>query len=179
MVQIQKINENHLDRLLKEVTVLGEEIRSMQDEKQSVMDEFRMEYQRFKRGQISEQAFATSTKKVTSELAALDAKIRNSITNARQNARKTQVFIDAQRPEKIRASSGGLRKVVVRRKASLAKAKPKKARKAKRRPARRKPARKAKAKRKPARKVAKRVVKRAAKRKRVKAKKKSAKKRKG
>jgi len=141
MVNTKKFNENRLDRLLKEVTVSGEEIRSIQDEKQSVMDEFRKEHDRFKNGQISKQAFAISTRNVTNELAALDAKIRENISKAMSGSRKTHMYMSSQAPQKIRASLSGLHKAA--------------SRKAKAKPAKRKSAKKARPKKKAVRKAAK------------------------
>lgn len=116
MAQIRKINENNLDRLLKELTVRGEEIRSLQDEKQSVMDEFRKERERFRNGQISEQSLMTSVKKVTAELAALDLKIRRSIKDSQANAKKAHIYIETQIPEKYRATHQGIVRVAVKKK---------------------------------------------------------------
>lgn len=169
MAEIRKMNEARLDNLLKDITVRGEEIRSLQDEKQSVMDEFRKECERFRNGRISEQSLIASTKKVNSELAALDLKIRRSIKTSQANTRRTHFYVESQVPERYRATHGGIIRVAKKRRELLAEIQ--KARKAvkARRPARRKeqrPARKRaqrsaqKKARRPARKRAQRSARR-------------------
>ncbi len=143
MTQIRKINENNLDQLLKEITVRGEEIRSLQDEKQSVMDEFRKECDRFRNGQISERSLMASTKKVNDELAALDLKIRRSIKESRISGRKANIYVESHVPERYRATHRGIIRAAIKKKRAPKKQKIRRARKAAkaRRPARARPRR--------------------------------------
>jgi len=155
MAQIRKINEARLDGFLKDITVRGEEIRSLQDEKQSVMDEFRKECERFRNGRISEQSLMASTKKVNAELAAIDFKIRKSIRESQTNAQRARVYVESNVPERYRATHRGIIRVAKRRRELLAEIQgARKAVKA-RRPARRKAQRSARKRaRRPARRRA-------------------------
>ena len=110
MIQISKINESRLDRLLREVVVRGEELRALQDEKQSVMDEFTNECERCRNGQISKQVLIESAKRVTSELASLDLKIRRNVRESQNHNKKVHVYLELHIPENYLATNDGLKK---------------------------------------------------------------------
>lgn len=122
--------------MVREVIARAEGLRSFQDEKQAVIDQFKKEHQRCKNGQISERALEVSSRRRMKELMSLDSKIRNDIKRARSSMKSTNKYIDVYLPEKIRTSKSGVHKVSVKKKArSVAKITTSK-RKVARRPAR-------------------------------------------
>ena len=151
-MKIRKMEENSLDDHLREITVQGEQIRSLQEEKQALMNEFRHEHTRFKQGKISETAFAKSSRKVTEQLVVLDLAVRRELQHFKAASGRTSKLFERQHPEKIRATKRGLKKAPKRRAKRRARRAKKPARIAKR-PARKAPARKAPKRRAPKRKV--------------------------
>lgn len=151
-MKIRKMEENSLDDHLREITVQGEQIRSLQEEKQALMNEFRHEHTRFKQGKISGTAFTKSSRKVTEQLVALDLAVRRELQHFKAASGRTSKLFERQHPEKIRATKRGLKKSPRRRAKRRARRAKKPARIAKR-PARKAPARKAPKRKVPARKV--------------------------
>ncbi|MFH1445049.1 MAG: hypothetical protein ABIF08_01045 [Nanoarchaeota archaeon] len=139
MVQIRKIDEKRLDKMVREVVARGEGVRSFQNAKQAVIDEFKNEHERYKTGNISERALNVSSQRVTKELSLLDAKIRNEVKKAVSNARGAERYMNVYLPERIRASIKGVAKTSAKRKRAAARktATEKTARRAVRRPAKR------------------------------------------
>lgn len=150
MVQTKKMNESFFAKLLKEFDVAGELVRSRQDEKQGLLDEFDAESKRFFFGKISERALSASVRKTNKELSRLDGEIRANIAKGRNAGDRAMTLTSAQAPVRYRATlsgvvGGGLktkkkrkakRKVVkkktVKRKATKRKAVKKKSRRKKR-----------------------------------------------
>ena len=121
MVQIKKMNENFFAQILKEFNVAGELIRSRQEEKQWLLDEFDGECKRFFFGKISQKALASSVKKTNIELQRLDKDTREAIAKARRAGEKGLKLVSAQAPVGYRATlsgvSGGEKKKVKKKKA--------------------------------------------------------------
>jgi hypothetical protein len=115
MTKIRKMDQTRLDRLLRDITVRSEAIRSLQDEKQSVIDEFRREHDRLRSGKISENAFTNSADTVTNQLSELDRKIRESMRGSASLTRRVLAYVESQQPEIIKATTRGLRKEVERK----------------------------------------------------------------
>lgn len=143
-MQSKKINEAVISRIVKELTVAGESIRTRQDEKQSIMNDFKREMGIFRDGKISEKALDSSAKRVNKELQRIDGEIRQNIKNIHSLSNNFRTLGSRQHPKTIRVNvrgivNGGKKKAVRRA--------------AKRRPARR-------AKRKTVRRASRRRVKR-------------------
>lgn len=121
MVQIKRMNENFFAQILKEFNVAGELIRSRQEEKQGLLDEFDGECKRFFFGKISQKALASSVKKTNTELQRLDKDTREAIAKARRAGEKGLKLVSAQAPVGYRATlsgiSGGEKKKVKKKKA--------------------------------------------------------------
>ena len=150
--------------MIREVTSKGEGVRSLQNQKQALIDAFKKEYQRFRKGQISEKALSTSSQRVSKELAALDARIRSDVRNAMSTAKRAQSYIGVYLPERIHASTRGVTRIAKRKSSSKARKAVKKTVKKTARKAARKTARKStkarKAARRPSKAKARRVKKR-------------------
>ncbi len=108
MVQTKKMNESFFAKLLKDFNVAGELIRSRQDEKQGLLDEFDSECKRFFFGKISERALASSVIKTNNELRRLDAEIRKNIAKARSLSGRAAKLSADQAPRSFRAALSGI-----------------------------------------------------------------------
>ena len=108
MVQEKKMNASNFAEILREFNVAGELVRTRQEEKQGLLDEFSEECKRFVFGKISEKALAASVKKTNNELHRLDKDIRNSISRARKAGEKAMKMISAQAPIGYRATLSGI-----------------------------------------------------------------------
>ena len=67
MVRVKRMNESALAEELRILNVAGEIVRSRQEEKQGLLDEFDATSKRFFFGKISERALASSVKKTNNE----------------------------------------------------------------------------------------------------------------
>lgn len=145
MVQTKKMNESLYAKSLREINVAGELIRARQEEKQGLLDEFDAESKRFFFGKISERAFASSVRKTNSELSRLNKNIRESITKARNVARRVMSVTAAQAPINFRATLSG----ITGEKKKAVKGKTAKKKVSRKRPAKKRVVRKKKVRRKP------------------------------
>ena len=107
MVKVKMMNENLFAKLVKEYNALGELIRTRQEEKQSVLNEFDAEVARYKRGNISENTLASSVKKTNNELTKLDKSIRDTMSKMSKTASRLDALIKAQKPIVYRAKETG------------------------------------------------------------------------
>lgn len=108
MVQTRKMNESFFVKIQKELTTTGEWIRSRQDEKQALLNEFDQECKRFFFGKISQRALAASVKKTNLELQRLDKSIRDSIKRSRSLSTREMKLIGDQAPIGYRATISGI-----------------------------------------------------------------------
>ena len=105
----KKMDEYSYEDIVKELSAVGELIRSHQNEKQSVMNDFDKERQRFHAGIISRSALASSIPNVRKLLGDLDKAIRQDIRDIHKIALRTQKFADRQSPKSFRVTLSGLR----------------------------------------------------------------------
>ncbi len=143
MVQTRKMNESFFVKIQKDLTTTGEWIRSRQDEKQALLNEFDLECKRFFFGKISQRALAASVKKTNEELQRLDKSIRDSIKKSRGLSTREMKLIGDQAPIGYRATISGItggtkkkkavKKRTVKRKPAKKKVKKKSAKKKKKR----------------------------------------------
>lgn len=138
MVQTRKMNESFFVKMQKDLTTAGEWIRSRQDEKQALLNEFDQECKRFFFGKISQRALAASAKKTNEELQRLDKSIRDAIKRSRSISSREMKLIGDQAPIGYRATISGIsggtkKKKPVKKKAVGKKVKRKPAKKKKRR----------------------------------------------
>ena len=107
MVKVKMMNENMFAKLTKEFSALGELIRTRQEEKQSVLDEYDKELSRYKKGNISENTLASSVKKTNNELLKLDKNIRDTIAKFKKYSKRINELVRAQKPIAYRARETG------------------------------------------------------------------------
>ena len=134
MVQTKKMNESSFVKMQKDLTVTGEWVRSRQDEKQALLNEFDSECKRFFFGKISQRALMASIKKTNSELYKLDGSIRDAIKKAKNISSGEMKLVGNQVPIGYRATISGItggskksKKKAVKKKAVVKKAVKKKA----------------------------------------------------
>jgi hypothetical protein len=108
MVKVKMMNENMFAKLAKEYAALGEFIRTRQEEKQSVLDEFDKELVRYKKGNISENTLASSVKKTNVELLKLDKSVRETITKCNKYSDRIRELINKQKPIVYKAREIGV-----------------------------------------------------------------------
>jgi len=154
MVRVKRMNESVLAENLKALNVAGEIVRSRQEEKQGLLNEFDATSKRFFFGKISERALASSVRKTNKELARLNSNIRASISSLRASSNRVIALAVKQAPIGFRATLSGVSGGPV--KAKVKRAKRRTVRKKVRRPAKRKAKR---AVRKTVRKTVRRKVK--------------------
>lgn len=132
MAQAKKMNEVTFAKIGKELGAVGEFIRTKQGEKQSAMDDFEKERDRFKKGKISKSELTSSSSKVNKELMKTDKALRDAIFKVGKIAAQSREFAAKQKPKIFRASISGIKlsgvsKGVSKKKATSKKAAPKKA----------------------------------------------------
>ena len=123
MVKVKRMNENTFAAILREFNVAGELVRTRQEEKQGLLDEFDSESKRFFFGKISERALASSVNKTNKEILRLDADIRKFIDQAKRAGRRSTDLVVAQAPVRYRATISGLVSAVSKTKRRHAKKK--------------------------------------------------------
>ena len=109
MAQSKKMNEARFAKLIKELDSVGEVILTKQDEKQSVMDDFVKEKNRYAKGRISEDTLISSSRKVNLELMRLDKGIREAIAKVGKLSTNAKEFASNQAPKVFRTSVSGIR----------------------------------------------------------------------
>ena len=110
------MNEVEFAKVVKELTAVGELIRTRQDEKQSVLKDFTKEKQRFRSGKISEKAFTSSVKKVNKELSRLDKAIKQNIKGVKRVSERVKQIADRQAPKHFRVVLTGIKTVSKKKK---------------------------------------------------------------
>ncbi len=108
-MKTKKMNESAFAKIVKEADAVGESIRSFQDEKQAVMNEFLKEKGRYKRGKISRTTLTSSARKTNNEIKVLDRDIRKAIKRVEVIANQAKKFVARQKPKTIRASLKGVK----------------------------------------------------------------------
>lgn len=109
MVKTKKMNEADFAKIVKELTAVAEMIRTRQDEKQSVLDEFDREKMRYRLGKISKKAFDSSVRKVNRELLRLDNGIKSGMKSVNTMSTRIRNFAEKQKPINFVAALAGIR----------------------------------------------------------------------
>ena len=109
MAKTKRMNESAFAKIVREANAVGETIRTYQDEKQSVMNDFIREKKRFANGKISRATLASSAKKTNKEIKVLDKDIRKAIEKVGAIANQAKKFVSRQRPKTIKASLAGVK----------------------------------------------------------------------
>ena len=133
MVQAKMMNEGSFEKFVKEVNSQGELIRTRQDEKQSVLNEYDKEKRRFTAGKISRATLTSSVVKTNAELVKLDASIRAAMRKSLSLSNRMNEALVRQEPKVFRVSETGIRlddvknKPVAKKKSAIKKSNSKKA----------------------------------------------------
>ena len=122
MAQAKMMNEGSFEKLVKEINSQGELIRTRQDEKQSVMNEFDKEKRRFTAGKISRATLTSSVVKTNAELVKLDSNIRGAMKKANTLSNKMNEALMRQEPKVFRVSESGIKLDGDKKKAPVKKA---------------------------------------------------------
>ncbi len=115
MIKTKKMNEVSFEKSVKELNSLGEMIKTYQDEKQIVINDFDGERKKFSGGKISKTTLASSAKKSNNELIKLDKKIRETIQKSVSMGQQIKNLVTNQSPKMIRVGVLGKRKAVKRK----------------------------------------------------------------
>jgi hypothetical protein len=110
------LDESKFAKINKEMEAYAELIRSKEDEKRDIIDDFNKERKRLKSGKISRKTLASSAKRVRRELSLLDNEMSKDIRNLDKLADRAKVLADKQTPKKYNVSVKGAKLAVVRRK---------------------------------------------------------------
>lgn len=133
MVKAKMMNESSFARLVKELSALGELIRTRQDEKQAVIDEFGKEKARYGKGKISEDTMKSSSRKSNKEFGRINKDIRVAIVKSNKLGVRIREFIGSQSPKSFVAKVSGIslrqpakKKITAKKKSLVKKSKKKK-----------------------------------------------------
>lgn len=108
MVTEKEMNQSNFGKIAKEINAFAEVIRSRQDQKQVIIDDFNKECKRYKAGKISKAALASSVPRVRKELQRLNSEIRRNIRNLNRTADRARRFSARQSPKNFRVSLSGV-----------------------------------------------------------------------
>ncbi len=104
----KKMDQSDFGKISKELTAYAEIIRSRQDQKQIIMNDFNKERKRYKAGKISKKSLISSVPRVRKELQRLNNEIRKNIKNLQGTAKKTEIFAAKQTPKNFKVSLSGI-----------------------------------------------------------------------
>ncbi len=104
----KKMNESDFGKVVKEINAFGEVIRSRQDQKQVIMDDFYKERQRFKSGKIPKKALVSSVPRVRKELKRLNKDIKKNIRALQRVANHAKEFAARQNPKQFIVTTSGI-----------------------------------------------------------------------
>lgn len=108
MATAKSMNQINFEKIVKELTSYAEVIRSRQDQKQVIIDDFEKERKRFKSGKISKKSLSSSVPRVKKELDRLDLQIKKNIMYLKNTADKVKKFASSQSPKGIKVSVSGM-----------------------------------------------------------------------
>jgi uncharacterized protein YukE len=104
----KKMDQSDFAQISKELTAYAEIIRSRQDQKQVIIDDFNKERKRYRNGKISKKALASSVPRVRKELQRLNNEIRKNIRNLHHVAERVKKFASRQTPKHFKVSLSGI-----------------------------------------------------------------------
>ena len=105
----KRMNQQNFGKIVKDLTSFAEVIRSRQDQKQIIINDFDKERKRFKNGKISKKALSASVPRVRRELDRLDKQIKRNILALKNVAKRVEKFALAQAPKKFKVSMSGIK----------------------------------------------------------------------
>jgi len=108
MATEKRMDQSDFGKISKELTAYAEIIRSRQDQKQIIINDFNKERKRYKAGKISKKSLISSVPRVRKELQRLNNEIRKNIKNLHRTAEKTKRFAARQTPKNFKVALSGI-----------------------------------------------------------------------
>ena len=108
MATEKKMDQSDFGKISKELTAFAEIIRSRQDQKQIIINDFNKERKRYKSGKISKKSLISSVPRVRKELQRLNDEIKKNIRSLHATAKKTERFASKQTPKNFKVSLSGI-----------------------------------------------------------------------
>ena len=143
MPQIKKAPVTKFEEYIKKAISNVEHIRTKQEEKQAVLDEYEKQHRRYSEGRISRRAYQIAINKNKALLKSLDTSIKRSIGSSKNALQSALKIASQQAPASFKVSMVGLTKPAKRAFKDITKRVKKESKTVKkairRKPARRKP----------------------------------------
>lgn len=108
MATEKEMNQSNFIKIAKEINAFAEVIRSRQDQKQVIIDDFNKERKRYQTGKISKKTLIASVPRVRKELQRLNNEIRKNIKNLHRTANRAKDFASRQVPKNFVVSISGI-----------------------------------------------------------------------
>jgi hypothetical protein len=108
MATEKEMNQSGFIKIAKEINAYAEVIKSRQNQKQVIMNDFDKERERYKSGKISKVSLASSVPRVRKELQRLNDEIRRNITHLHKAADRAKKFATSQTPKSFKVSLSGI-----------------------------------------------------------------------
>ncbi len=108
MATEKEMNQSNFIKIAKEINAFAEVIRSRQDQKQVIIDDFNKERKRYRAGKISKKTLAASVPRVRKELQRLNNEIRRNIRNLHKTADRAKNFASRQIPKNFKVAVSGI-----------------------------------------------------------------------
>jgi hypothetical protein len=108
MATEKEMNQASFAKISKELNAFAEVIRSRQDQKQVIIDDFNKERRSYHAGKIAKRTLASSIPRVRKELQRLNNEIRKNIRNLNSTAEKVKKFSARQSPKNFIVSMSGI-----------------------------------------------------------------------
>lgn len=108
MATEKDMNQSSFIKIAKEINAFAEVIRSRQNQKQVIIDDFNKERKRYQAGKISRATLASSVPRVRKELQRLNNEIRRNIRNLHKTTDRAKRFATRQSPKNFRVSLFGI-----------------------------------------------------------------------
>ncbi len=102
------LDRSRFEKMVKELTSRAEVLRSRQDQKQVILNDFEKERERYKKGKISKKALSASVPRVRRELERLDNQIKNNILSLKKKSDEIKKMAANQSPKGFKVSISGL-----------------------------------------------------------------------
>ena len=108
MATEKEMNQSNFIKIAKELNAFAEVIRSRQDQKQVIINDFNKERKRYKDGKISRKTLVSSVPRVRKELKRLNDEIRKNIRSLNKSADKAKLFASRQVPKNFKVAVSGI-----------------------------------------------------------------------
>lgn len=108
MATEKEMNQSNFIKIAKDINAFAEVIRSRQDQKQVIIDDFNKERKRYQSGKISKKTLIASVPRVRKELQRLNEEIRKNIKNLHKVAQRAKDFASRQVPKNFRVTTSGI-----------------------------------------------------------------------